>query len=133
MSKVFTDVHMFMRACDHMPSPTPSEPTALSDLYKTLIDEEYGEFQEAFDAGDDAEQLDACFDMIWVIVAYAKARGWDLDKAWDEGAKSNLFKIDQATGKVIRREDGKILKPQGWKEPDFAQFVVKKPKPAGIK
>lgn len=125
MSKVFTDVHMFMRACDHLTPVDPSPPSALSDLYKSLIDEEYEEFVEAFNNSDDAEQLDACFDMIWVIVAYAKTRGWDIDKAWDEGAKSNLFKIDQASGRVIRREDGKILKPKGWEPPNFAKFVKK--------
>jgi len=125
MSKVFTDVQMFMRACDHITPTDPSEPSSLSELYKSLIDEEYTEFLEAYDNGNDAEQLDACFDMICVIVAYAKTRGWDIDKAWDEGAKSNLYKIDQASGRVIRREDGKILKPKGWEPPNFAKFVEK--------
>jgi predicted HAD superfamily Cof-like phosphohydrolase len=125
MTKVFTDVQTFMRACDHITPSEPSQPSALSDLYKTLIDEEYEEFVEAFNAGDDAEQLDACFDMMWVIVAYAKTRGWDIDKAWDEGAKSNLYKIDQASGRVIRREDGKILKPKDWQPPNFQKFVKK--------
>ena len=133
MTKVFTDVQMFMRACDHLTPSVPSDQTALSELYKSLIDEEYSEFQAAFDNDNDAEQLDACFDMIWVIVAYAKTRGWDIDKAWDEGAKSNLFKIDSMTGKVIRREDGKVLKPKGWEPPDFKKFVEKPEKPSGIR
>jgi predicted HAD superfamily Cof-like phosphohydrolase len=123
MSKVFTDVQMFMRACDHITPASPSDSTSLSELYKSLIDEEYAEFVTACDSNNDVEQLDACFDMIWVIVAYAKTRGWDIDKAWDEGAKSNLFKIDQASGRVIRREDGKILKPKGWQAPNFSKFV----------
>jgi predicted HAD superfamily Cof-like phosphohydrolase len=61
--------------------------------------------------------------MMWVIIGYMKSRGWDCEGAWDEGAKSNLSKIDPITGKVIRREDGKILKPEGWQPPDFAKFV----------
>lgn len=125
MSKVFTDVHMFMRACDHITPNEPSEPSALSDLYKSLIEEEFAEFQEACASNNDVEQLDACFDMIWVIVAYAKTRGWDIDRAWDEGSKSNLYKIDKLSGRVIRREDGKIMKPKGWEPPNFAKFVVK--------
>jgi len=133
MSKVFTDVHMFMRACDHFPSSEPIELNALAELYKTLIEEEYEEFQEACKTNNDAEQLDACFDMIWVIVAYAKARGWDIDGAWDEGAKSNLYKIDNTTGRVLRRADGKILKPSGWQPPDFAKFTKKREKPQGIR
>jgi predicted HAD superfamily Cof-like phosphohydrolase len=133
MSKVFTDVQVFMKACDHATPFEPTEPTALSELYKQLIEEEYNEFQEAVSNNDDAEQLDACFDMIWVIVAYAKTRGWDIDKAWDEGAKSNLYKIDRLTGRVIRREDGKILKPKDWQPPDFAKFTKIRDKPAGIR
>lgn len=133
MTKVFTDVQMFMRACDHLTPAMPSDPSALSELYKSLIDEEYSEFQAAYDSNNDAEQLDACFDMIWVIVAYAKTRGWDIDRAWDEGAKSNLFKIDNLSGKVIRREDGKVLKPKGWQPPDFKKFVEKPEKPSGIR
>jgi hypothetical protein len=26
-------------------------------------------------------------------------------------------------GKVIRREDGKVLKPEGWQPPQLAQFL----------
>jgi predicted HAD superfamily Cof-like phosphohydrolase len=124
MSKVFLDVSVFLKACGQ---DTPRQPdknvSELAELYKKLIKEEVEEFWEAEAASDDAEQLDACFDMIWVIVGYMKARGWDCDKAWDEGAKSNLSKIDMNTGSVIRREDGKILKPEGWKPPDFTKFV----------
>jgi hypothetical protein len=28
-------------------------------------------------------------------------------------------------GKVLRREDGKVMKPQGWTPPQLAQFVIK--------
>ncbi len=119
-TKVFDDVERFMNAVGHYTDkPDPS----LSELYLDLIDEEYTEFKEALDEKNDADTLDACFDMIWVIVGYMKSRGWDCDAAWTEGAGSNLAKIDPETGKVIRREDGKILKPEGWKRPDFGQFV----------
>ena len=94
------------------------------DACKKLIDEEYHEFLEAYYTDDTAEEIDACFDMMWVIVGYMKSRGWDCEAIWNEGSDSNLAKIDPTTGKVIRRpEDGKILKPAGWQEPNFAQFV----------
>jgi predicted HAD superfamily Cof-like phosphohydrolase len=124
MSKTFTDVEVFLSACGQKHANTPVPQNELSDLYKKLIDEEYEEFLEAYYANDDAEQLDACFDMMWVIIGYMKARGWDCEAAWDEGARSNLIKIDPTTGKVIRREDGKILKPEGWKPPNFKKFVA---------
>lgn len=120
MNNVFDDVQAFMNAVGHS---TDKPNDNISDLYLNLIDEEYGEFLHALDANNDTEILDACFDMIWVIVGYMKARGWDCNAAWKEGADSNLAKIDPQTGKVIRREDGKILKPEGWKRPDFSKFV----------
>lgn len=124
MTKVFTDVNVFLRAVgQEIPSVPVADVTAQSELYKNLIKEEVAEFWEAVEARDDVEEIDACFDMMWVIVGYMKSRGWDCENIWDEGAKSNLSKIDPATGVVLRRADGKILKPQGWKPPDFTKFV----------
>lgn len=124
MDKVFDDVSRFLNAvgqeCPTTPDETRSE---LAELYVKLIREEFDEFVVAYANKDNVEQLDACFDMIWVIVGYMKARGWDCEAAWDEGAQSNLSKIDPETGLVRRREDGKILKPEGWKPPDFTKFV----------
>jgi predicted HAD superfamily Cof-like phosphohydrolase len=124
MSKVFTDVAVFLKAVGQ---ETPSVPQqTVSDqaqLYKKLIKEEVEEFWEAEAVSDDVEEIDACFDMMWVIIGYMKSRGWDCEQIWDEGAKSNLSKIDPVTGLVKRREDGKILKPEGWKPPDFTKFA----------
>jgi predicted HAD superfamily Cof-like phosphohydrolase len=123
MSKTFTDVSVFLRAVGQHVPVKPVGETDQSKLYKKLIDEEYQEFLEAFYTDDTAEEIDACFDMMWVIIGYMKSRGWDCENIWDEGAKSNLSKIDPQTGLVKRREDGKILKPEGWKPPDFTKFV----------
>ena len=120
----FKDVETFLHAVgQEVPQHKTIVETPQSNLYKKLIDEEYSEFIEAWNANDDTEKADACFDMIWVIVGYMKSRGWDCDAIWEEGAKSNLSKIDPTTGLVRRREDGKILKPEGWQEPNFEQFV----------
>ena len=124
MTKVFTDVSVFLKAVgQETPAFPQSTVSDQAELYKKLIKEEVEEFWEAEAASDDVEQIDACFDMMWVIVGYMKSRGWDCEKIWDEGAKSNLSKIDSVTGLVKRREDGKILKPEGWKPPDFTKFV----------
>ena len=119
----FKDVETFLNAVGQNPPPFTVGENPQSLLYKELIKEEIDEFWEADELNDDVERLDACFDMIWVIVGYARSRGWDFDLAWEEGADSNLSKIDPETGLVRRREDGKILKPEGWKPPNFEQFV----------
>jgi predicted HAD superfamily Cof-like phosphohydrolase len=124
MSKVFTDVSVFLSAVGQETPATPQK--TISDqaqLYKQLIEEEVTEFWEAEAVGDDVEEIDACFDMIWVIVGYMKSRGWDCEGIWDEGAKSNLSKIDPVTGSVRKRADGKIMKPEGWQPPDFKKFA----------
>jgi predicted HAD superfamily Cof-like phosphohydrolase len=124
MSKTFTDVSVFLRAVgQEIPAEPQQTVSDQAELYKKLIKEEVEEFWEAEAASDDVEQIDACFDMMWVIIGYMKSRGWDCENIWDEGAKSNLSKIDPVTGSVRRREDGKILKPEGWKPPDFTRFT----------
>jgi predicted HAD superfamily Cof-like phosphohydrolase len=124
MSKVFTDVSVFLSAVGQETPAIPQKTVSdQAQLYKELIEEEVSEFWEAEAMGDDVEEIDACFDMIWVIVGYMKSRGWDCESIWDEGAKSNLSKIDPVTGLVRKREDGKILKPEGWQPPDFKKFA----------
>jgi len=123
MSKVFTDVSVFMSAVGQDTPPFVANESDQSKLYKVLIDEEYDEFIKAWNENDEVEKIDACFDMMWVIVGYMKSRGWDCEQIWDEGAKSNLSKIDPVTGLVRRRDDGKILKPEGWQPPNFSKFI----------
>ena len=120
MSKTFTDVAVFMKAADQT---IGGDNIPQSSLYHNLIVEEYSEYIAARNAKDDVEIIDACFDMMWVIIGYMHSRGWDCDSIWDEGAKSNLAKIDEKSGKVIKRADGKVLKPEGWKKPDFTKFA----------
>lgn len=120
MTKVFTDVQVFMNAAGQT---TNQSNIPQSSLYHNLICEEFNEYIQAKNASDEVEEIDACFDMIWVIVGYMLSRGWDCENIWDEGAFSNLNKIDKLTGKVIKREDGKVLKPEGWKKPDFSKYI----------
>jgi predicted HAD superfamily Cof-like phosphohydrolase len=122
MSKVFTDVQVFMSAAGQT---TNEKNIEQSSLYHRLICEEYNEYIQAKNANDEVEEIDACFDMIWVIVGYMMSRGWNCSAIWDEGAVSNLRKIDDKTKKVLKREDGKVLKPEGWQPPNFSKFVRK--------
>jgi predicted HAD superfamily Cof-like phosphohydrolase len=46
--------------------------------------------------------------------------GIPLEKVWTEVHKSNMAKADPLKGGVIYREDGKVLKPEGWQKPDIA-------------
>ena len=39
--------------------------------------------------------------------------------------RTNFAKIDHDTGRVRKREDGKVLKPIGWTPPDLKSFLSK--------
>ena len=114
---MYNDVVKFIEACDQ------EKTNENSGLYANLIKEEVEEFFVSRRDNDEVEQLDACMDMIWVILGYCHMRGWNVEGAWNEVARSNLSKIDPTTGKVIKREDGKVLKPEGWTPPNLAPFV----------
>ena len=111
---MYNDVVKFIEACDQEKNWDNEA------LYIDLIEEEYNEFM---DAQTKVEDLDACMDMIWVILGYCYMKGFDVEGAWKEVARSNLAKINPETGKVIKREDGKVLKPEGWTPPDLEQFA----------
>ncbi len=120
MSNMALDVKVFIDACDQQASQENAH------LYRGLIAEEYEEFCQALIMRDDVEQLDACMDMIWVIIGYCYMKNFQIHGAWEEVVRSNFSKIDRATGKVIKREDGKVMKPEGWRPPDLGSYANKK-------
>jgi len=107
-----------MRACDQ--SVTGDQ--AQFDMYMDLIDEEYKELK---DANDDVETLDALIDILVVTIGAIHSAGFDGEGAWKEVMMTNFAKIDRDTGKVRKREDGKVLKPVGWTAPDLNPFLKK--------
>ena len=119
MTNPFKDIETFGTACDQPPSE------ANYKMYLDLIREETDELEEAIQDNDKVEQLDALIDILVVTMGAVRAAGWDGEAAWKEVMDTNFAKIDPTTGKVIKRADGKVLKPEGWKAPQLAQFIDK--------
>jgi predicted HAD superfamily Cof-like phosphohydrolase len=116
----FRDQEKFMRACDQ----TVGEFDELQfALYTNLITEEHQELLEATLSDDRVEQLDALIDILVVTIGAIHSLGADAEGAWKEVMRTNFAKIDHDTGKVRKREDGKVLKPIGWTSPKLAQFI----------
>jgi predicted HAD superfamily Cof-like phosphohydrolase len=117
MTNLFRDQEKFMRACDQ----TVGEVNASQfSLYLSLIEEEFNELKNA---PDQIEQLDALIDILVVTVGAIHSMGADGEGAWKEVMSTNFAKIDKLTGKVRKREDGKVLKPVGWRAPDLKQYI----------
>ena len=117
MTNPFEDIERFGTACDQPANE------ANYKMYLSLIDEEVSELVEAVAADDKVEQLDALIDILVVTMGAVRAAGWDGEAAWREVMATNFAKIDPDTGKVRKREDGKVLKPEGWQAPQLAQFI----------
>lgn len=117
MTNPFADIERFGSACDQEPSE------ANYKMYVSLIDEEVEELADALEANDRVEQLDALVDILVVTMGAIRAAGWDGEGAWKEVMDTNFAKINPETGKVRKREDGKVLKPEGWQPPQLAKFV----------
>jgi len=116
----FRDQEKFMRACDQSVGEVNEKQF---DLYKNLIEEEFNELTTAEIANDRVEQLDALIDILVVTIGAIHSMGADAEGAWKEVMKTNFAKIDSETGKVRKREDGKVLKPIGWTAPDLQPFL----------
>jgi predicted HAD superfamily Cof-like phosphohydrolase len=120
MTNPFRDQEKFMRACDQSVDKFDEKQFS---MYIKLINEEHQELLEATLAEDSVEQLDALIDILVVTVGTIHSMGADAEGAWKEVMSTNFAKIDKDTGKVRKREDGKVLKPLGWVAPNLKPFV----------
>lgn len=87
------------------------------DLYMKLIAEEFEELIEGHKNKDVVEVADACGDLIWVILGMCNSLGINMAPVWQEIASSNMSKT--VDGNVIKRDDGKILKPDTYFPPNI--------------
>jgi predicted HAD superfamily Cof-like phosphohydrolase len=117
MTNPFRDQEKFMRACDQTVGEFNRDQY---QLYCNLIQEEFSELVASDNKVDD---LDALIDILVVTVGAIHSLGADAEGAWKEVMRTNFAKIDRETGKVRKREDGKVLKPHGWTPPELAPFV----------
>jgi|TARA_B100001094_G_scaffold116178_1_gene112120 predicted HAD superfamily Cof-like phosphohydrolase len=120
MTNPFKDQKDFMEACDQTTSNVNIEQYG---MYLRLIEEEGGELADAIKDNDVVEQLDALLDIIVVSIGAINSLGVDAEGAWNEVMHTNMAKIDPETGKVRKREDGKVLKPEGWTAPQLKPFL----------
>jgi len=118
----FRDQEKFMRSCDQC---TDTFNRDQFNMYIGLIEEESKELADAITAHDQVETLDALIDILVVTIGAIHSMGADAEGAWKEVMSTNFAKIDRETGKVRKREDGKVLKPTGWTPPELSPFVRK--------
>ena len=81
----------------------------------------------AYHNSDEAKALKAALlkelaDLLYVVYGAADLLGLNIDAAFAEVHKNNMSKLGP-DGKPIRREDGKVIKPEGYKPCDLKHLI----------
>lgn len=128
MENFFALRRQFMQQFD-IPSPARPQwqPQQLA-MWETMLEEELAEFQQALadykrQDGDEAERsrrmaelLAEGVDVLNVLSGLLMSQGLPLEEMAREIHAANMRKC--VDGKIVRREDGKVLKPAGWRPAD---------------
>lgn len=117
------DVAIFQEACGQKVHRNLTfEDHKQATLYMELIREETQELKEAFENRDMVKTADGAADLIWVVLGLCNSLGISINPVWREITSSNMSKIP-SDGCVIRREDGKILKPDSYFPPNIEKVL----------
>lgn len=118
---VFHDQYEFLQAGDLEVGTLKAE-----KLADRLITEEYLELsKEDYYLGtpDNPNSIKEALDLMYVVAQYLNVTiGPDKAKeAWDALHKNNMSKC--TNGKLLKREDGKVMKPEGYKKLNLEQIL----------
>lgn len=108
-----------------------TSPTLISnaqyDLRHSLMREENDEYLEACYNKSLVEIADALGDQLYILCGTILKHGMQhiIEDVFDEIQASNMSKLGP-NGKPILREDGKILKGNGYFRPDLSKFIKEK-------
>ena len=120
----FELVEDFMEAMGQDVNVVPTFPEEdIQRLRLDLIEEELDELHYAIDNKDMVEIADALGDLLYVVYGAGHAFGIDLDECFKEIHASNMSKLGP-DGKPIKREDGKVLKPDTFFPPDLKKILA---------
>lgn len=129
MSDLFALRRAFIRQFD-IPAPArPERNLATMQMWETMLAEEWQEFGQALAdykagaaAGTEqetrlmAELAAEGVDVLNVLVGLLLSQGLPVEAMTEAIHRANMNKC--VDGRVIRREDGKVLKPAGWQPAD---------------
>lgn len=108
----------------------PAEmPASLASLRKKLTLEEAAELVVAIDRGELDEQLDACVDLMYVVLGNVVLAGMSdvfVEAFWRVHV-ANMNKVLVPSRHDSKRDNAwDIVKPEGWQKPDLTDLVRRK-------
>lgn len=119
----FDLVGNFMQTFEQEVLTTPQFPSdKICQLRVDLIAEELQELKDAIADRNVVEVADALTDLLYVVYGAGHAFGVELDLCFNEVHNSNMSKLDE-NGKVLKREDGKVLKSDRYWRPNLHKVL----------
>lgn len=136
------DVNQFMQAGGQPVRDTAFMPNNGEITFRmALIDEEYLELKKAIrymygaisrtrgngkpvtqhECHAWVEVNDAITDLLYVLIGFQSTLGANTEAMWDEVHGSNMSKV--VKGRLVKRDDGKVLKPDSYYPPNLHQFL----------
>lgn len=92
------------------------------DLYASLLREEFGEFNEAIATGNLPQIAKEGADLLYVLLGLMNGYGIHFAEIFAAVHQNNLTKL--SGGKLRKDENGKLLKPEGYKPLDVVPLLV---------
>lgn len=97
------------------------------DTIKALVDMathfKRGSYDNLVQNADKVGLIDGCVDTIYVSIGCLLAQGVDAEGAFNEVQRSNMSKVDAASGKMLKDGNGKVIKPTTYSPPDLTKFA----------
>lgn len=122
MTDMFNEVKKFQTAVGQNVGQAPAFPDDSERILRMrLLEEEFDEYLEGEQTNDLENIAKELADIIYIVCGTAASYGIPLNEVFDEVHRSNMEKL--VDGKPVRREDGKILKPEGWTAPDIKKIL----------
>lgn len=122
MTDFYNDVKEFQTAVGQNVGVKPEFPDGEErDLRIRLLKEEWEEYIQGECKNDLENIAKELADIIYIVCGTAVSYGIPLDRVFEEVHASNMAKL--VDGKPVRREDGKILKPDGWTPPNIKKIL----------
>lgn len=114
----YSEIAKFHKAFNHPVSEKPTLITKERAKYRyDWIVEEAEEFVDAIYDGDIVEASDAMIDCIYFCVGTLVEMGVHPEQLFEIVQNANMSKLFPDGKPHYRFEDGKVIKPEGWKDP----------------
>ena len=126
----FDDVRL-MREKFGLPNPDSLDESRILDdnwldFRVALLLEEVEEIRVAMNNSNPEEILDGLIDLAVVCMGTAAGLGMNWEPAWDEVLSCNMAKERGNASATKRNYSLDLIKPEGWKAPDFDKILDSK-------